>query len=154
MELSHVSDKGAIMVDVTDKDVTERVAVAHGKILMKKETMNVLMSGKNPKGDVLNTAKVAGIMAAKNTSNLIPMCHNIPLNKIDIDFNLGDDFIEIKSLAKCNGKTGVEMEALTAASVCCLTIYDMLKAVDKEMIIGEIYLEMKDGGKSGHFERG
>jgi len=154
MELSHVSEKGAIMVDVSGKDITERTAVAHGIIKMNKETMEVLLSGNNPKGDVLNTAKVAGIMSAKNTSGLIPMCHNIPLNKVDVDFKLGEDYIEISSLAKTSGKTGVEMEALTAVSVAALTIYDMLKAVDKTMTIGEIYLVSKDGGKSGHFERG
>ncbi len=153
MELSHVSEKGAIMVDVSEKATTDRIAVAHGRVEIKEEVIALLLDGKTPKGDVLNTAKVAGIMAAKRTAEIIPMCHNIPLNKVDVDFEVGKDYIEIKGIAKTSGKTGVEMEALTAVSVSALTIYDMLKAVDKGMTIGEIYLVEKDGGKSGHYQR-
>lgn len=153
MELSHVSEKGAIMVDVSEKATTDRIAVAHGRVEIKEEVISLLLDGKTPKGDVLNTAKVAGIMAAKKTAEIIPMCHNIPLNKVDVDFEVGKDYIEIKGIAKTSGKTGVEMEALTAVSVSALTIYDMLKAVDKGMTIGEIYLVEKDGGKSGHYQR-
>lgn len=154
MELSHVNENGACMVDVSGKQNTDRTAVAHGLVTTNSATIILLLNGKTPKGDVLNTAKVAGIMAAKKTSELIPMCHNLPLNDVDIEFKIKENTIEIVSTAKCFGKTGVEMEALTACSVAALTIYDMLKAVDKTMTIGEIYLMSKDGGKSGHFERG
>jgi len=153
MELSHVNENGACMVDVSIKQDTQREAVAHGLVTTNEETIKLLLDGKTPKGDVLNTARVAGIMAAKKTSDLIPMCHNLALTNVSVDFEVGKNTIEIKSIAKTYGKTGVEMEALTAASVSALTIYDMLKAVDKTMVIGEIYLVSKDGGKSGHFER-
>ena len=144
MELSHISDKGAIMVDISDKQPTQRKAIAHASVIMEKTTLEYLKNNKAPKGDVLNTAKIAGIMAAKNTSQLIPMCHNIPLDKIDINYEEKDYGVDIISSASATWKTGVEMEALTAASICALTIYDMLKAIDKRIEID---------GKSGHFER-
>lgn len=154
MELSHVDKNGACMVDVSNKDITARIAIAHGKVSMDKETIKLLVDQKTPKGDVLNTARVAGIMAAKNTSSLIPMCHPIALSHVEILFDVKEDSIEITASSKTSSQTGVEMEALTAVSVAALTIYDMLKAVDKRMVIGDIYLQEKDGGKSGHFVRG
>lgn len=153
MELSHVSKNGACMVDVSEKENTNRIAKAHALVTTNEATIKLLLDGKTPKGEVINTAKVAGIMGAKKTSDLIPMCHNLPLNDVDIEFKVLNSSIEIISTAKNYGKTGVEMEALTAASVAALTIYDMLKAVDKSIEISEIYLLEKDGGKSGHYIR-
>jgi cyclic pyranopterin phosphate synthase len=155
MELTHLDENGNVkMVDVSKKDITLRIAKAHGKVKMKKETLDAIVSGKIAKGNVLTTAKIAGIMGAKKTSELIPMCHNIFISKIDIDFKINEDNIEIFSLAKTESKTGIEMEALTAVSIAALTIYDMCKAIDREMEITEIYLLEKSGGKSGHFRRG
>jgi len=143
------------MVDVSGKDITLREAVATGKITMQPSTLNLIMEGGMPKGDVLQVARVAGIMAAKKTYELIPMCHSIPLDSVKIDFrhNTEESCIEITATAVCTWKTGVEMEALTAVSVAALTIYDMCKAVDKGMEIGEISLLKKTGGKSGEYIR-
>ncbi|MCX7708346.1 MAG: cyclic pyranopterin monophosphate synthase MoaC [Clostridia bacterium] len=156
MGLTHLDEKGnARMVDVSEKDFTVREAVAVGKVLMKPETLEMIMGGNMPKGDVLATARIAGIMAAKRTWELIPMCHQIPLDgiKIELSPNPEKACVEIHATAKCSWKTGVEMEALTAVSVAGLTIYDMCKAVDKEMIIGDITLVKKTGGKSGEYLR-
>lgn len=153
MELSHVDENGAKMVDVGEKSATKRTAVARGKIKTKPETIILLTNKETPKGDVLNTARVAGIMAAKNTSSLIPMCHNVPLDNVKIEFEIRSDKVLVTATAVATYKTGVEMEALVAVSVASLTIYDMLKAVDKSMVIGEICLLKKEGGKSGIYER-
>jgi cyclic pyranopterin phosphate synthase len=155
MKFTHLDEKGNVkMVDVSEKDITLRVAKAYGKIKMKKETINAIINGEIAKGNVLTTAKIAGIMGAKKTSELIPMCHNIFISKIDIEFKINEDNIEIFSMAKTESKTGIEMEALTAVSISALTIYDMCKAIDKEMEISDICLLEKSGGKSGHFKRG
>jgi cyclic pyranopterin phosphate synthase len=152
MELTHVDDDGGIqMVDVGDKVDTVRVAVARGEVRMKPETLRLIAAGNAPKGDVLTTAQLAGIMGAKRTHELIPLCHPLPLTKVDVEFEIDEARarIEITATARCTGKTGVEMEALTAVSVAALTIYDMAKAVEKTMRIGEIRLVQKRGGKSG-----
>ncbi len=146
----------AIMVDVTNKAVTERTAIASGKIKVNSEVFDAIKNGTAKKGDVLGTARIAGIMAAKKTSDLIPMCHPLMLTKVTIDFELEKATTSIKCIctAKLSGKTGVEMEALTGVNVALLTIYDMCKAMDRAMEMSEIYLEEKMGGKSGHFIRG
>jgi cyclic pyranopterin phosphate synthase len=143
------------MVDVTGKAATARVAVACGSVMMKAETLKLVKQGRVEKGDVLGVARVAGIMAAKRTSDLIPMCHPLNITSVSIDFIIDDkkNRIDIKTTVKLTGRTGVEMEALTAASVAALTIYDMCKAVDKEMVISGIILLEKSGGKSGSFVR-
>ncbi|MCX7745911.1 MAG: cyclic pyranopterin monophosphate synthase MoaC [Clostridia bacterium] len=154
MELTHLDEKGnARMVDVSEKKITEREALAVGCIFMKSETLLKVVEGNLPKGDVLGPARIAGIMAAKRTHELIPMCHNIPIDsvKVEINSNFEQCCIEIKAIVRCTWKTGVEMEALTAVSVAALTVYDMCKAVDKEMVIGEIQLIKKTGGKSGDY---
>jgi cyclic pyranopterin monophosphate synthase len=156
MKLTHFDKEGkARMIDVTGKAATERIAVACGSVLMKPETIRLISQGKVEKGDVLGVARVAGIMAAKKTHDLIPMCHPLNISSVSIDFDIDTkrNRVEIKTTVKLMGKTGVEMEALTAASVAALTIYDMCKAVDKEMIISEIMLLEKRGGKSGVFRR-
>ena len=155
MDLTHFDQEGrARMVDVSDKAETARVAVAHGKVAMKPETMERIRSGLIAKGDVLAVAQVAGIMAAKQTAQLIPMCHPLAITGAKLKFKLVEPGeVEIEASVKVYGKTGVEMEALTAVSVAALTIYDMCKAMDKTMTIGEIYLVEKSGGKSGHFVR-
>ena len=156
MKLTHFDDEGkARMVDVSEKGATVRVAVASGSISMKVDTLRLIKQGKIEKGDVLGVARVAGIMAAKKTSGLIPMCHPLSITSVAIDFAIDDkkNSVDIKSTVKVTGQTGVEMEALTATSVAALTIYDMCKAVDKEMVIGEIMLLEKSGGKSGTFRR-
>ncbi|KLO22241.1 molybdenum cofactor biosynthesis protein C [Marinitoga sp. 1197] len=154
MDFTHIDKNGNVnMVDVSGKNITLRIARAHGKIKMKKETLKAIVSGKIIKGNVLTTAKIAGIMGAKRTSELIPMCHNIFISKIDIEFKINDNNIEIFSLAKTHSQTGIEMEALTAVNIAALTIYDMCKAIDREMEISDIYLIEKSGGKSGHFLR-
>jgi cyclic pyranopterin phosphate synthase len=156
MDLTHINDQGrAKMVDVSSKDETERRAVAVGHVFMKRETLNRIKDGSIKKGDVLAVAQVAGIMAAKNTSNIIPMCHPIFISGCDIEFsmNFDDNSIEIKSTVKNTGQTGVEMEALTAVSAAALTIYDMCKAIDRGMVVKDIMLVKKSGGKSGVFER-
>jgi cyclic pyranopterin phosphate synthase len=154
MKLSHVDDEGRIkMVGVGHKPDAERMAVARGEIRMKPETLRLIVEGEAPKGDVLTTAQIAGIMAAKHTHTLIPLCHPLPLTKVNVEFEIDEDAsrIEITATARCTGKTGVEMEALTAVSVAALTIYDMAKAAEKTMRIGEIRLMRKTGGKSGEW---
>ncbi|SHI06608.1 MULTISPECIES: cyclic pyranopterin monophosphate synthase MoaC [Desulfosporosinus] len=155
MDLTHFDEEGrARMVDVSDKAETARVAVAQGKILMMPETLERIRSGLIAKGDVLAVAQVAGIMAAKQTSQLIPMCHPLAITGAKLSFKLVEPGeIDIEAIVKVQGKTGVEMEALTAVSVAALTIYDMCKAIDKTMTIRDIYLVEKLGGKSGHFVR-
>lgn len=153
-KMTHFDDKGnAVMVDVSEKDVTSRVAVASGLIRVNDEVMQAVVNGTSKKGDVLGVARIAGIMAVKQTSNLIPMCHTLLISKCEILFEINEEKNEIlaRCLVKVEGKTGVEMEALTGVSVTLLTIYDMCKAIDKTMEISEIRLEEKDGGKSGHF---
>ena len=153
-ELNHFDSKGnAIMVDVTEKNVTQRQAIARGKIFVNKETYDRILQGNMAKGDVLAVARVAGIMATKKTSELIPMCHPLMLTKspIDFEFNEEEKSITAISLVKLAGQTGVEMEALTGVNVALLTIYDMCKAIDKNMVISDIHLVEKTGGKSGKF---
>ena len=155
--LSHLDEKGrASMVDVGDKPATRRTAAASGAIRMKAETLALIRNGNMPKGDVLAVARVAGIMAAKKTSSLIPLCHPLQLSTVDIDFSFQDSppAVHIRSTVKVTGPTGVEMEAMVAVSSAALTIYDMCKAVDREMIISDIRLEEKRGGKSGVYMRG
>ncbi len=156
MQLTHLDQKGqAAMVDVGGKASTNRVAVAAGEIRMRPETLSLIMAGDMKKGDVLGTARVAGIMAAKRTHELIPLCHPLLLTKIGVDFEIDEanSCIRIQAMVKNNGQTGVEMEALTAVSVAALTIYDMAKAVERTMVIGDIRLLYKSGGKSGVFRR-
>ncbi|MDF2879095.1 MAG: moaC [Clostridia bacterium] len=154
MGLTHFNEEGrARMVDVGQKEQSDRIAIATGKIYMAKETIEKIEKGELKKGDVLAVAQVAGIMAAKKTSELIPMCHPLFLTGIDISFQIEKDCIGIKATVKNHGKTGVEMEALTAATVTALTIYDMCKAIDKEMVISEVSLLEKIGGKSGNYIR-
>ena len=141
------------MVDVGDKAVTQRVAVARGFISLNSETIRLVRDGQMKKGDVLTVAKIAGIAAAKNCGLTIPLCHNIFLSSVAIEFNYKEDGIEILSTVKATAKTGVEMEALSAVSTCALTIYDMVKAVDKSMVIGGIMVLEKRGGKSGTYVR-
>ena len=152
--LNHFDEKGnAVMVDVSEKSETKRVAVAKGSIKVSKEIMNLIKTGNIKKGDVHGVSRVAGIMASKQTSNLIPMCHPLMINGANIDFELDEENgrVIIYGSVKTTGKTGVEMEALTAVSVAALTIYDMCKAVDKRMVIENIHLVSKTGGKSGEF---
>ena len=155
-KFSHLDDKGkAKMVDVTDKERSVRKAVARGKVLMKKETLRLIERGEIPKGDVFVVAKIAGIMAAKKTSEMIPMCHPLELTGIDISFTQNADLgeITIEATVQTVGRTGVEMEALTAVSVAALTIYDMCKSADKYIVLSDIKLITKHGGKSGLFTR-
>lgn len=152
MELSHIDANGkAKMVDVSDKTDTTRVAIACGEIRMKPETLALIKAGAMKKGDVLTVAQIAGIQAAKKTSELIPLCHPLPISKVDVEMQINDDLpgIVITATVKVTGKTGVEMEALTAVSVAALTIYDMAKAAEKTMSIQNIRLIEKHGGKSG-----
>ncbi|HEX4988728.1 MAG TPA: cyclic pyranopterin monophosphate synthase MoaC [Candidatus Binatia bacterium] len=154
--LSHLDEQGrAKMVDVSDKDVTARIAVARGTIHMRTETLALILDDKIEKGDVFSVARVAGIMAAKKTSELIPMCHPLNITSVEIDLTPAKNpaRVEIETSVRVSGKTGVEMEAMTAVAVAGLTIYDMCKAVDREMSIGEIRLVKKSGGKSGTFLR-
>ena len=154
MEFTHFDEQGnARMVDVTAKGETVREAVAKGRIRVSEECFGKIKEGTMAKGDVLGVARIAGIMGAKRTSELIPLCHILNLTKLNVDFNLHPETCEIEAVctAKTTGKTGVEMEALTGVSVTLLTIYDMCKAVDKAMEIGDIHLAEKTGGKSGHF---
>ena len=152
MELTHINEQGrARMVDVTKKDVTFRQAEAEGRVRMNRETVELIRTGGAPKGDVLAVAQVAGILAAKRTHELIPMCHPLRLTAVDITFTLEEAAVHIRSKVKCKGETGVEMEALTAASAAALTIYDMCKAVQRDMEISDIRLCRKSGGKSGDF---
>ncbi|MGI2142808.1 cyclic pyranopterin monophosphate synthase MoaC [Shewanella sp. AC91-MNA-CIBAN-0169] len=152
---THINaDGNAHMVDVTEKAVTEREARAEAFIDMAPDTLTMIMSGSHHKGDVFATARIAGIQAAKKTSDLIPLCHPLMLTKVEVDLEAQpeNNRVRITSLCKLSGKTGVEMEALTAASVAALTIYDMCKAVQKDMIISQVRLLEKRGGKSGHFK--
>jgi len=152
MELTHVDEAGHVqMVDVGGKPDTERLAIARGAVVMQPETLRLIATDGLPKGDVLTTAQLAGIMAAKRTADLIPLCHPLALTKIDVDFevDLAASRIAITATVRTRGKTGVEMEALTAVSVAALTIYDMAKAVEKTMRITDIHLVRKEGGKSG-----
>ena len=152
--LTHINEKNnPKMVDVTDKDITKRVAIASGKIKMKKSTKKAILEEKTKKGAVLQTAIIAAIMGAKKTSELIPMCHNILIDGVDVDIEELNDGFKLIVTAKTTSKTGIEMEALTAVSIGLLTIYDMAKAIDREMIIYDICLEYKSGGKSGEFKR-
>ncbi|ALB45028.1 MAG: cyclic pyranopterin monophosphate synthase MoaC [Clostridium beijerinckii] len=154
MEFTHFNEKGrAHMVNVSEKDETKRVAIARGLIKMKKETVNLIKDGLIKKGDVLSVAQIGGIMGVKKTSDLIPMCHNIFITGSDINFSIGEEEIEIEATVSTVGKTGVEMEALTAVTTAALTIYDMCKAVDKDMVIENVRLIKKTGGKSGEYIR-
>ncbi|HBG47703.1 MAG TPA: cyclic pyranopterin monophosphate synthase MoaC [Deltaproteobacteria bacterium] len=156
MGLTHIDERGkARMVDVTAKDTTERVATARGRVLMKKETLDLIVANEVKKGDVLGVARVAGIMAAKRTGELIPLCHPLNVTSVAVEFSPASEppGIDITATAKVSSQTGVEMEALVAASVAALTIYDMCKAADKEMTITDIRLVKKTGGKSGTFMR-
>ena len=155
-KLTHFDGQGnAVMVDVSAKDDTSRTAVASGKIKVNRAVMDAVLAGSVKKGDVLGVARVAGIMAVKQTSSLIPMCHTLLITKCSVDFEIDEEHLEIKAVctAKVEGKTGVEMEALTGVSGALLTIYDMCTAIDKRMELGEIHLESKSGGKSGDFVR-
>jgi cyclic pyranopterin phosphate synthase len=156
MELTHINEQGrAKMVDVSEKQDTLREAIAYGNVYMKKETLQRIKEGTIKKGDVLSVAQVAGIMGSKKTSDIIPMCHPIMISGCDINFSLNFDEnrVEIISTVKNTGQTGVEMEALTAVAIAGLTIYDMCKAIDREMIVSDVKLLKKSGGKSGLFER-
>jgi cyclic pyranopterin phosphate synthase len=153
--LSHLDATGAAnMVDVSDKDRTERIAEAEGRVIMQPETMRIIREGDAKKGDVLGTARLAGIMAAKRTHELIPLCHPLLLSKVRVDCEIDQDLpgVRVSAEVKVSGQTGVEMEALTAVSVACLTIYDMVKAVDRAMRIEGIRLLTKSGGRSGTYE--
>jgi len=153
---THFDAEGqAHMVDVGDKDITERVAVASGSIRMQAKTLSMILEGGHKKGDVLGVARIAGIMAAKRTADLVPLCHPLPLTKVGIEFTPDTHLQEIRcnATAKTRGQTGVEMEALCAVQVALLTIYDMCKAVDRGMVIESVRLEEKAGGKSGHWRR-
>lgn len=155
-ELTHFNKEGAAhMVDVSDKAVTERIAIAGGSVWMQPETFARVRDRSIKKGDVLQVARIAGIMAAKKTSDLIPLCHPLALQSVTVEFDLDeeDNRVDITATAKVTSTTGVEMEALTAASVAGLTIYDMCKAIDRAMVIGEIKLLRKEGGKSGTYIR-
>jgi len=154
VKLSHVDERGRVkMVDVGGKPVTEREAVAHGSIRMSPAALKLIRGGGVAKGDPLQAARLAGILAAKQTSSLIPLCHPLPLSHINIELTPSNDGYSVEARVRTTAQTGVEMEALTAVSVAALTIYDMVKAVDKEMVIGDICLVEKKGGKSGHYVR-
>lgn len=155
MELTHFNEQGrARMVDVSEKPQTYRIARATATVCMAKDTMDRIREGSIRKGDVLAVAQVAGIMAAKKNSELIPMCHPLLLTKVDLSFELEDTSLHIFSEVRCRGETGVEMEALTAASVAALTVYDMCKAVQRDMVITDVRLLYKEGGKSGVYRAG
>ena len=155
MSLTHFDEQGqAHMVDVSAKPVTDRIAVARGSVVMSAETLALVTEGRAKKGDVLGIARLAGIMGAKKTADLIPLCHPLPITKVSLDLTPDPSLpgIVVEATVKTGGQTGVEMEALTAVSVACLTIYDMVKAVEKSMRIEAIRLVLKDGGKSGRYE--
>lgn len=153
-ELTHINQQGrARMVDVTQKEVTFRQAEAEGRVRMARSTLELIRTGGAPKGDVLAVAQVAGIMAAKRTHELIPMCHPLRLTAVDLSFTLEEDAVRIRSKVKCRGETGVEMEALTAVSAAALTVYDMCKAVQRDMEITDVRLCRKSGGKSGDYQK-
>ncbi|MCG7518171.1 cyclic pyranopterin monophosphate synthase MoaC [Ruegeria sp. Ofav3-42] len=155
MPLTHFDAQGqAHMVDVSEKEVTDRVAVAAGHIKMAQDTYDLISEGRAKKGDVLGVARLAGIMGAKKTPDLIPLCHPLPVTKVSVELTLDPDLpgVQVQATVKTSGQTGVEMEALTAVSTAALTVYDMTKAVDKAMEIGGIRVSLKDGGKSGRYE--
>ena len=153
-KLTHIDEQGSVkMVDVTDKDVTDREAIASGKIEMQPETLQLVAGGNMPKGNVLETARIAGIMAAKRTADLIPMCHPLGITGIELNFEVENASIIARAMVRVPDRTGVEMEALTAVSVALLTIYDMCKAIDRNMVMGEICLLQKSGGRSGTYVR-
>ncbi|PIB24823.1 molybdenum cofactor biosynthesis protein C [Amylibacter kogurei] len=154
-KLTHFDASGAAhMVDVSDKDITARIATASGRIVMRPETLAMIADGTAKKGDVLGIARLAGIMGAKKTPDLIPLCHPLPITKVsvDLDVNRDENCVDITATVKTTGQTGVEMEALTAVNIAALTVYDMVKAVDKDMTITDIRVILKDGGKSGRYE--
>ena len=156
-KLTHINQKGdAQLVDITDKAISHRKATAEGSIQLNKETLKLIQNNMIKKGDVLNTARIAGIQAAKKTWALIPLCHSISLTKIDIDFSINkkNSTITCRSSCECFAQTGLEMEALSAVSIALLTIYDMVKAVDRTMVISNIHLVEKSGGRSGLYKRG
>jgi cyclic pyranopterin monophosphate synthase len=161
-KLTHIDQGGAArMVDVSDKAVTERIAIAAGRVRMSAQTLELVMSGNAKKGDVLGAARIAGIMAAKKTSELIPLCHPLAITKVEVDIapdNIAPDdgapALLVRATVKVTGPTGVEMEALTAVAVACLTVYDMIKAVERGAVIEGIRLVEKSGGKSGHYRAG
>lgn len=155
-DFTHFNEQGrAKMVDVNEKSITKRTAIAAGRVLVNKETFALIKSGGMKKGDVLTVAQIAGVMGAKRTPDLIPMCHPILIDGINLDLSLDEDrcSVEIEATVSCSGRTGVEMEALTAVSTACLTVYDMCKAVQKDMVISDIRLLKKTGGVHGDFER-
>jgi len=155
MSLTHFDAQGqARMVDVSDKSVTSRIAVAAGAVRMRAETLALVVAGTAKKGDVLGVARIAGIMAAKRTAELIPLCHPLPITAVSLTLTPDETLpgVRIEAVVKTTGQTGVEMEALTAVSVACLTVYDMLKAAEKSMVIEGISVILKDGGKSGRYE--
>lgn len=157
MALTHFDSEGrAIMVDVSDKASTARVAIATAAVVMRAETLELVTTGQAKKGDVLGVARLAGILAAKRTSDLIPLCHPLPITSVSLDLTTDPALpgVRITATVKTTGQTGVEMEALTAASVAALTVYDMLKAAEKSMVITDIKVILKDGGKSGRYQAG
>ena len=154
-DFTHFDKTGAArMVDVSDKQVTQRVAVARAAVLMEPETLSMVVEGRTRKGDVLAVARLAGIMGAKKTSDLIPLCHPLSLNSVTVDLaaNAPLSRVDIEATVRMNGRTGVEMEALVAASTAALTVYDMIKSVDRGVRITDVHLALKDGGKSGRYE--
>ena len=154
-KLSHLDETGRVaMVDVADKEVTDRIATAQGRVVMAPDTLRLILANQTPKGNVIEIARIAGIMGAKRTHDLIPLCHPLAITKVDIDIEPDESAhaLNVTASARVSGKTGVEMEALTAVSIACLTIYDMAKAVDKAMVIGDIRLTHKSGGKSGRYD--
>ncbi len=153
-KLSHINADGhAHMVDVSDRAVTERIASASGKVLLSAEVLSLIANGTAPKGDVLATARIAGIMGAKKTSDLIPLCHPIAISSVNVDLSVVSDGVEISATVKINDRTGVEMEALTAVSITALTIIDMVKALDPGATITNVRVDEKDGGRNGHWKR-
>ena len=153
-QLTHIDEHGrARMVDTTEKQITARRAVASALVLMSAETVKAIREHQTPKGDPLETARLAGVLAAKRTAELIPLCHPLPLTHVDVRAEVIDDGVYLEAEVSTNAQTGVEMEALTAASVAALTIYDMYKALDKSMTITDVRLELKTGGKSGDYRR-
>jgi cyclic pyranopterin monophosphate synthase len=153
-QLSHIDDEGRVkMVDTSSKATTTRNAVASARVLMSRETVNAVQARRTPKGDPLEAARLAGIMAAKRTAELIPLCHPLPLTHVDVQAKIEDYGVHLESSVSTNAQTGVEMEALTAVSIAALTVYDMCKALDKGITISDVRLERKTGGKSGDFHR-
>jgi cyclic pyranopterin phosphate synthase len=153
-DLTHLDERGAArMVDVGDKEVTDRTATAAGRLVVTPKVLQLLATNGVPKGDALGVARIAGIMAAKRVPDLVPLCHQIPLSGVKVDLEVGDDAVEITATARTRGKTGVEMEALTAVAVAGLALHDMVKAVDPAAVLTEVRLVDKTGGKSGHWTR-